>query len=257
MTNLVRKPTRGNALLDVKLLPDEFVDFYKEISHFSPLGGSDHDVLYFKPDYVFTFVNMRYLSVYDMRETHLGQLTSFLEGIDWTTLLHDLDCNAACNTFYNLLHSSLKLLPYDSIKVSECDKPWITSIVKVLINKRWSAYRKKNWTLYHHYRQKVKEAVQKAKRDWGNRMKSKNSIWDIYKVVSGSSRSSSDWLSSCSPSESLANVLDQLNRQYTKNMIHDDPNILPRPFVVPFQFSLHETEQALKNTRGSNGTGPD
>ena len=113
------------------------------MSHFPPLGRSDHEVLFLQPDRdISTETTCNF--VYDLRQSHLDKLVSTLNNFDWKVLLNDLDTENACNVFYDIFRSSLSATPRNLVNFSGREKPWITSVIKVLINKRWSAYRKKD-----------------------------------------------------------------------------------------------------------------
>ena len=68
-----------------------------------------------------------------------------------------------CLKFDELLSHSRSAIPRDCVRFSEKDKPWMTPVLKSLINKRWAAFRSKNWTLYTHYKKKVKKEISNAK----------------------------------------------------------------------------------------------
>jgi len=87
------------------------------------------------------------------------------------------------NLFYELIKPSLESIPKISIGMTSKDKTWITPLTKMLIQKRWDAYRNKDFARYNHYKQKAFIEIQKAKKMWANKCKSnKKGIWSIVKT---------------------------------------------------------------------------
>ena len=110
---------------------------------------------------------------------------SYLSSFDWQNVLLDVSLDESCERFYGALRSALSYIPCDLIIRRQSDKPWITNVIKVLINKRYKAYHEKNWDLYYHYQSKVKSAIFDAKKHWGDAVlnSSSHSIWDVYKLM--------------------------------------------------------------------------
>ena len=56
-----------------------------------------------------------------------------------------------------------------------------------MINKRWNAFRERDWPLYNHYKEKVKNEIMIAKKNWANKHKeTANGLWKIVKEIRGS-----------------------------------------------------------------------
>ena len=65
--------------------------------------------------------------------------------------------------FYNIVKVSMKCIPIKRVKISTKDKQWITPVLKLLITKRWNAFRGKNFDLYNYYKKKINFEIKKAK----------------------------------------------------------------------------------------------
>ena len=100
------------------------------------------------------------------------------------------------------------MIPRTSIAISKKDKPWITPILKHLINLRWQAYRARNFVLYNHYKNKIKSEIIAAKQNRLNKLISTNKnpkgLWSSVKEVHNKSISSS-------PLNDLVNDFDSID----------------------------------------------
>ena len=62
----------------------------------------------------------------------------------------------------------------------------MTPNLKLLINNRWNAYRKKNCSLYNHLKLKVRCEIIKAKRKWvEKKSKTPNGMWNVVNDITG------------------------------------------------------------------------
>ena len=64
-------------------------------------------------------------------------------------------------------------IPFDYVPMTDKDKPWITPRIKLLINKRFDAFRKKQYDVYCLYKEKVKQAIEASKQSWTSRSRDK------------------------------------------------------------------------------------
>lgn len=68
-------------------------------------------------------------------------------------------------------------------------KPWMTPIIKYLLNKKWRAYRSKKFIIFRAFQDKLKREICKAKTNWTRNFldikdnKGQNGHWDIYKKL--------------------------------------------------------------------------
>ena len=180
-----------------------------------------------------------------------------MQSLDWQCLFENKTIDTCTEEFYRHVLKALSYILTNIVKHSSKEKPWITVTIKVLINKRFDAYRKRNWPLYYHYRNKVKRAISDAKKSWGSRMcKAGKSPWNIYKTVVNSNVNA-DWLLKCCSDNNVKRALDFLCGQYVSVMINDAPIYQPMPFVVPFQFQESEIFECLQHVNPRSGIGAD
>lgn len=244
LQNVVTLPTRKNAVLDLVLLPDNLVPYYKPCEIYPPLSSSDHDIVLIKPMQKLASFSS-FVKVMDLRKSNIVRVSAYLNSINWSILFHELSLDKICELFYHHLHESLYKLPVNYVKRSNNDPPWMTNVVKVLINKRYQAYRQKDWRLYAHYKEKVKTAIFIAKRSWGNQLlKEGKSVWDVYQKVRAETKDSNDWLLNCKPDSDISTIIEDLKTMIISNFVKSDiKELIPLPYIVPF-----ECEEAVINT---------
>ena len=74
----------------------------------------------------------------------------------------------------------MQAIPYDLVEMKPKDKPWITPKLKSLIDKRFQAYRKREFSLYYHYKEKLKKEIHKAKMHWvSKKRKAPDGLWSV------------------------------------------------------------------------------
>ena len=84
-----------------------------------------------------------------------------------------------CDTFQKHLKSVFhNTIPVSFVTFTDNTKPWITPLIKQLINERWSAYRQRNYQLYNHLKQKTRKEIEKSKIIWAKKVKSQN-MWKM------------------------------------------------------------------------------
>jgi hypothetical protein len=266
--NTIYEPTRKDAILDVILIPDNFQSMYLPPAIYPPLGSSDHVVILLSPMPCYRPTHIdndpyssSYTRVMDLRDSNLAPTFQYLRSLNYDYLFSGCDLEEKCLKFYGILRECISRIPYDIIKTKRHEKPWINATIKVLINKRYAAYRSKNWPLYDHFRKKVKSAVAAAKTAWGNKMRreSNTSIWDIHKKVIGE-KPNHDWLPKADPSKTIADILDTLNKNFltTSAGNTDSSNhFYGFPLIVPFQFRASEVEMLLSKVDSKKSPGSD
>ena len=95
-----------------------------------------------------------------------------------------------CELLHDIISKALSVIPFTYVRFSNKDKPWITPVVKSLINRRYQAFRSRNYVLYHHYKMKVKKAIEKAKENWTTaNITSFNGVWKIANNVANKNKS--------------------------------------------------------------------
>lgn len=213
LVNLNILPTYGDSQLDYILIPEFLSDVYKitlcdpvdksKTPHVSLLAQSNME---FRNDMSIT------KKVYDLRASYIQDFVSYTALIDWSFIENeDITLDNKCFTFHSILNNGLNaFIPVSYIRCSARDKPWITNIVKDLINKRWYAYRQRNFPLYNHLKVKVKNEINKAKMIWIKKQSAKD-LWNAVNTVRGVNVSSNPLMSLLSQYSSLEAGVNDIN----------------------------------------------
>ena len=80
---------------------------------------------------------------------------------EWAYILNSNNVDSIVQILNKVLHQCFSLTPHDIIKRTENDKPWISNVIKVLNDERHKAYRKNNYSLYYHLKQKLNAKILK------------------------------------------------------------------------------------------------
>ena len=183
LRNINNRATYANAELDYILFSESLSNEYV-ISLCAPFDRSKipHMCLVASPQLSSSsrsqFITRR---VYDLRSSFLARFVDAVNNIDWSFLDNNqYSLNHKCSLFQGTLEAAVKeCIPVTYVKFGPSDKPWITPLVKELINKRWSAYRRGDYPAYNCLKVKVRAEIQKAKLKWTEKMQEK----DIWKAV--------------------------------------------------------------------------
>ena len=183
----VRIPTRGNSILDQIWVSESIEGHYPDLAVIGPpLGTSDHNCVLLKPITEATTGNEVTKTVFDYRRENICNFLAKISALGFHEVYTSSNVNEKCAAFYRTLYDAMNTIPRSSVTFSNRDKPWLTPVLKQLIQDRWDAYRTGNWPLYNHMRDKVKQEIIKAKRIWGDKvlLRDKNP-WNIVREISG------------------------------------------------------------------------
>ena len=187
LIDLHNMPTYGNAHLDYILTSENLSDSYK-VTEFPPIDISKtpHISLLASPVIKFKTRSHILRTVYDLRSSNVTRFLSALTRFDWCFLTNSsLTLDDKCSLFHGALESMLmENIPSSVVKCTGKDKPWITSVIKDMINKRWAAYRDRNFVVYNHLKVKIRDEILKSKRLWSRRLTSKN-LWKAVHTQTG------------------------------------------------------------------------
>jgi hypothetical protein len=208
MKQLVDLPTRGNAILD-KILFDrrlltsepnqgstsdnEEKRGEKPICTIHPeIDKSDHRVVFLNSVNL-TLPKPQLRKVFDYRASHLNAFKTYLRSYPWTNFYRaDMSADNKCNLLHMIIEDAVSVLPCSYVEFSAREKPWMTPLIKSLINRRYAAFREKNYILFQHYKSKVKEAIHKAKQTWTRKeSKSLKGLWTMVKGMRNRDKESS------------------------------------------------------------------
>lgn len=179
LLDLHKKPTYGDAQLDYVLASYTIADYYK-VTDFPPLDISKvpHISLLATPTKKIRNQTSIPKTVYDLRASRIDDFVTELRNIEWSFLDDD---GSTLDEKTELFHKKLKdvfmrCIPQARVTCTNKDKPWITNVIKDMINKRWDAYRKRNFQLFNHLKLKIRTEIFKSKTLWMKRTKGKE-LW--------------------------------------------------------------------------------
>jgi len=187
ISNIVHVPTFNNVILD-KFFCDITLqgDIFAKTS--PPLGTAvnAHNIVIIHRSTPAECKSTHLHKVYDLRASHLSFFQKVLSDVDWSCVTNSNDIDICVSHFYDIFYRALSSLPISFVKFTPRTKPWITPVVIHLINKRWKAYREKDFSLYNHYKFKVKEEILKCKRIWSQKMCSTSrGVWTVVSEIRG------------------------------------------------------------------------
>lgn len=179
MINIVHKPTRSNNILDKIFIESHIKSNYYKCTILPPLKASDHNIVHVKSKNHYSF-NRKVVTLFDYRQSNLDTFSNIFNKTNFKPVYDAQDINEKCEMFYELIRPSLRSIPKTSIIMTSKDKTWMTPLTKLLIQKRWDAYRNKDFIKYNHYKEKTSIEILKAKRVWATKSKSnKKGIWSV------------------------------------------------------------------------------
>lgn len=180
LKQVVTEATRGNAILDKILMDVSLIDSFHVPSVGPNLGKSDHRTIMIHPhSKISKIVKVKHL--YDLRESNILKVKKALAAVPWQVFYRlEASIEEKCELFHGILTTALSLIPCEEVVITQNDKPWITPLIISLINKRYVAFRARNFRLYEHFKMKVKVEIRKAKQNWVQRVNDrKGNPWKI------------------------------------------------------------------------------
>lgn len=185
LRQMVKIPTRGTAILDKILIDDTLCDEFNDPVIQPNFGHSDHMAVYINPMEE-KVTPIRVKKVYDYRKSNISAFVDALRCQPWHQIYRNSESiDTKCDQFYTMITNALECIPFTFVEMSPRDKPWITPVVKVLIDLRYDAYRRGHFEKYQHYKEKTRKEIEKAKASWMKKLKSQpHGIWKAMKDVS-------------------------------------------------------------------------
>ena len=264
LTQCVNVPTRGFSTLDKILIDESLQDDFENPVVGANFGNADHLSVYLKPHTEITSVKTP-IKVYDYRRSHMDAFVAKLRSQPWQNLYRSEDSiDTKCSIFYDFVSQAHSCIPYHQVIFTSNDKPWVTPTLKVLINRRFEAFRSGNFNKYRHFKTKVKSEILKAKAAWLQKLKA--SPYGIWKAVSTSSSSSKrhqcfhDLISQYSSLEQLANSLnDTFSSAFSKASSIDSEELSDSPSDKDWNIdiSTESVSNILKHLKQRKSAGND
>ena len=200
---VVNTPTRKTSILDKILMSKTLMTCYfgdclktnsdlSDVLHVgAPIGNSDHCTVMLrsrvKQD---EMLHPKVKTLYDFRSSNIANFLKEIQLVDWAPIYDEnFDFEERCYYFHDiLLFAFNKTIPVAHVTLFQSDKPWMTPLLKLLINERWKAYREKDFSKFRHYKMKCAKEIEKAKKIWAKKQSKKN-IWNVVKSVRGTGTS--------------------------------------------------------------------
>ena len=221
LEQMVQTPTRGNAILDKVLIDPVLREQYAPIVIGPNIGNSDHSSVLLNPFNASSYpVSIH--KIFDYRQSYISNFIQRLQSIPWKEFYRsNANIQEKCDWFYEVINMCLREIPYRFVEMSINDKPWVTPILKHLINLRYEAYRARNFVLYNHFKTKVKFEINKAKQLWSTKvMESNKNIWKIVNTNAFSSKNNK-LQSVLSQFPSLSSAAEAINESFAE--VYSDP----------------------------------
>jgi hypothetical protein len=171
--------TTNNTILDQIFVSENLDDQYEKAIVGPRLGASYHHSVLLKP--IICGLNFKKeVNVFDLRQSNVDKFVHDFYNSCAINLLNVSNLNSKCNILVENLHICLNNIPQHTVNMTSRDKPWITPILKHLINERWKAFREGNMQKYNFLKCKVKLAIAKAKLSWSSRQcKTTKGLWHV------------------------------------------------------------------------------
>ncbi len=164
-------------------------------------------------------------TVYDLRQSNVDTFIDELLRSGFADIYMDVSANKKCEIFYSVLHRAMRVLPRRSVTMTSKDKPWITPIIKCMINDRWNAYRLRNWPVFNHLKVKIKQEIVNSKARWSEKKsKTVKGMWDFVKEIGGTLKNN-DWFTKVFGKKSdIQSNLNDINNHFA-SVFHPKENI--------------------------------
>jgi len=245
LKNIICEPTRKKTVLDYFLVPKEDKNEYSSKVR-EPLGTSDHNIVHVYHQKTQPIKSPTV--VYDFRQSYIDLFLSRVQTIKWDKITEMKDVDEMVHTFYVFMNYCSQEIPRKKVYLKSNDAPWITPVIKLLIQKRWVAYKKKDFNQYEHYKAKVKREIVRSKTQWANNIKAKNK--NPWKLVNRKSNAPNIDNFVKDNFQSEQHFVDNLNEQ-----LH---SVFKAPYTFPaIQFTKeedHVSEEDVKSfLDGLNG----
>ena len=225
LVNLVHEPTRNTAVLDY-ILTSRNISTSFSVSVGPPISNSDHRCVSALTESKHRVQHSIQRPLYDLRESHIIKFMSTLSTINWTPFYaSEANVDSKCEFLHNILSEIVKdCIPVKMVEMSDRDKAWMTPLLKYAIQMRWNAFRNRNFYLYKHWKQKVRELTIKAKKKWSSKAKkSARDLWSVAKEEAGT-KTTNTVFNLIRSFDTVANAANAINEKFSSVFVPDTSN---------------------------------
>lgn len=216
LVNCVKEPTRGLAFLDCVLVSESLSEEYI-VEVCAPVANSDHRSIRAKPSLSPKNEASFFKQLFDLRQSNIDRFMCRLSQVDWRHFYKsECDLDEKCEFFHRTIELLVKeCIPSMMVEMKERDKPWVTPLVKSVIQRRWNAYRQKDFAAFQHWKCKAKELIIKAKQHWSTKaQRNPSSFWKLVGSVT-SSKSGSSIYPLINQFQSIEEATNTINQKFT------------------------------------------
>ena len=266
----VNCPTRGDATLDL---------FYSNVKEaytsyqLPKLGRADHNLVHLRPKYrpIVQRIKPRKLIVQQWTDDAVRQLQGSLACTDWSVFTDTCDgIDELTDTISDYIKfCSDSCIPTKEVKVYSNNKPWITSNIKSIINKKKGLFRAGKYEELKGVTKELKKAIKEEKTVYRDKIEghftdnNMKRVWEGMRLMSGysNSNSKSSQLPNCS--EIYANDLNNFYNRFDKHDFSAERDNLTKLLENSDNsdndliLSEYEVRRSLTSLNSSKAAGPD
>lgn len=160
---VVKVGTRGDVTLD--LIITDMAQLYDKPTILPPLGLSDHQAILWTPKGVRSNNTCQKHQRRLMKPANMYSFGQWITSHPWQEVYDAKDVTSKTSAFYSTLSAACNNhFPVVTVKLHPTDRPWMTTEIKELIVRRQRAHLKGRTSLLaRFYRNKVQQAIKKAK----------------------------------------------------------------------------------------------
>ena len=258
LVNVVSNPTRNNAILDLILIDKNLLHGFIRCDIYPPLKTSDHNIVHMIGDVTYSPTGtMWQVTLFDYRESNLRRFYNILGGVDWSPLYSQSnDVEEKCNLFYDLLQQAIASIPKYTVTMTTKDKPWLTPLTKMLIQKRWDSYRDRNFTMFNHYKAKAEEEIAKAKTNFAkSKLRNRHGIWEVvnmYRCTTSQSVKPNDDINAESLNDFFTNIFHPQHDELEIPPSHQSNEPPWCPLLSPYEVHQLLSKLSIKGCGSDN-----
>ena len=259
LCNIIKEPTRKEAILDMCFIFEKDENQYNIVVR-EPLSSSDHNIINIFKTKENINVKMGFRTVLDLRYSKIEAVKNQINQIDWTDIYELDNIEDKTEYFYTTLTNIINKIPKRKIKLTTNDKSWITPVLKDLINKRWKAYKNRDYIKYNHYKEKIKQEIVKSKKIWADTEMAKTK--NLWSIVKGDIDTTKNNMSSFFTNNISINACLNLINKKLASVFTQDNSSLPAKNINPKHSShmivtIKEVEKGLENINLKKATAAD
>lgn len=249
LSNIVTGSTRLDANLDLIFVDRRIRESYdpNDVVIGPPIGNSDHRSVLAKTRNAAGRREKKKHVLFDLRLSNVLAFEQRFLSHDFEAFYSCDDIEENCKMFYNFMNDAMSVIPQHVVFITNTDPPWMTPLIKHLIDARWKAYRSRRWALYTNLKLKVTQEIRRAKKSFFlKKSKSVKGLWSYVNMERGTRRTEVSSL--IGPSESLNDALAALNEHFCRVMLPSADSLsfidLPDDTWFP-SFSIVDVWQSL------------